>query len=248
MSHLAESPSSRRLKPAPVPVELDLELPPEVSAAAFAIDDIDAVLAALDGGETANELPQTFAKKRRGEYLAGRHAAAHALRRLGLPTRVERGPNGLPVWPAGALGSIAHGAGVACALCVRAGDWLSIGVDVERVFRENEARELAPAIAHQDELLLLRTALPNARTGQRLAVLFSAKESFFKSLYPLTGTFLEFCDARLVSVGMTSTERGVLAIRLERDGSPVLPRGRTLQARFSLNARRVETAVLLGKE
>ena len=114
------------------------------------------------------------------------------------------------------------------------------------MLHDAEARELAPAIAHQDELFLLRAALPHARSGQRLSVLFSAKESFFKCLFPLTGTFLEFSDARLVSVGMTSRQRGVLAIRLERPCGNGLPSGSTLQARFALGARRIESAVLLG--
>jgi len=228
------------------PVELDLALPPDVAAFALAIDDLSAVLAALEGSDAASSLPGTFALKRRAEYLAGRYAAASALGALGLPGRVERSSRGLPLWPPGSVGSISHGGGLACAVCGREERWRSIGVDVERVLHDTEARELAPAIAHQDELFLLRAALPQVRSGQRLSVLFSAKESLFKCLFPLSGTFLEFSDARLVSVGTTSGQRGLLSLRLERGCGSALPSGRTLQAHFSVSARRIESAVLLG--
>ena len=248
MSHIVEASSSQRSPSSgALPrLQLELDLPAECRVAALPIDDLSGVLAALDGPDSVDELPGTFAMKRRAEYLAGRHAAVLALRELGLPTHVERSANGLPVWPSGAVGSISHGGGLACAVCARAEHWRSLGVDVERVLHDTEARELGPAIAHPDELFLLRSSLPHVRSGQRLSVLFSAKESFFKCLFPLTGTFLEFSDARLVSVGMTSRQRGVLAIRLERSCGPDLPSGRTLQARFALGARRVESAVLLG--
>ncbi len=229
-------------------VALELDLPPDVSSAAFAIDDLGGVLSALAASQAAGDLPDCFALKRRAEYLAGRHAAALALCALDLPRRVERGPTGLPVWPDGAVGSISHGGGLACALCARQQHYRSLGVDVERVLHDAEARELAPTIAHQDELFLLRAALPHARSGQRLSVLFSAKESFFKCLYPLTGSFLEFSEARVVSVGLSSRQRGTLSIRLERDCGASLPSGRTLQARFALGARRIESAVLFDTE
>jgi enterobactin synthetase component D len=239
-SSLQRSPSAEAL----TRVELELDLPSDVSSAAFAIDDLGGVLSALDASEAAGDLPHGCAPKRRAEYLAGRHAAALALSALHLPSRVERSPTGLPVWPNGAVGSISHGGGLALAVCARQWQYRSVGVDVERVLHDAEARELAPAIAHQDELFLLRAALPHARSGQRLSVLFSAKESFFKCLYPLTGSFLEFSEARVVSVGMSSHQRGTLNIRLERDCGACLPSRRTWQARFALGARRIESAVL----
>jgi len=79
MTNIAEV-SSRQRTTSPgalTRVELELELPSEVSAFALAIDDPPAVLAALDGPGTA--LPGAFAMKRRAEFLAGRYAAGLAL-------------------------------------------------------------------------------------------------------------------------------------------------------------------------
>jgi enterobactin synthetase component D len=230
------------------PAEVALELPADVAARAFDIADLDGVLATLSASTLAREVPTTFARKRRAEYLAGRHAAAQALRSLCLPETVGRGVDGLPLWPVGATGSIAHGAGVACALAARRDGYRSLGVDVERVLGQAECVALAPAIARKDELLLLRGALCHARSGQRLSVLFSCKESLFKCLYPLTRQFLEFVDVQLVSVGMSSLRQGLATLRLERDCGAGFTRGLTLPVRFALGERRTWSAALLEME
>src|SRR5688572_18568678 len=114
MTNVAEVSSSQRMqREGPLSrVELGLELPPDLSAVAVALDDPSSVLLALDGSAAAADVPGAFALKRRAEYLAGRHAAGHALSALGLPARVGRSPNGLPLWPPGAVGSITHGGGL----------------------------------------------------------------------------------------------------------------------------------------
>src|SRR6185436_2072274 len=126
---------------------------------------------------------------------------------------VGRTLDGLPAWPPGVVGSITHGGGVACAAVARADRYRAVGVDIERVLEDSESAELWPSIAHADELLLLKSALPYARLGQRLSILFSCKESLFKALFPLTHEFLEFWDVRLVSVGMSSRYQGILRLR-----------------------------------
>ncbi|HEV8246649.1 MAG TPA: 4'-phosphopantetheinyl transferase superfamily protein [Polyangiaceae bacterium] len=227
------------------PEPLGLELPPDLHVAAFDISDLGAVIEALSGFCSESELPARFARKRRAEYLAGRCAASRALSELGIGSRVGRAMDGLPAWPPGVVGSITHGAGVACAAVALADRYRALGIDIERVLEDAESSELWPSIAHTDELLLLKSALPYTRLGQRLSVLFSAKESLFKALFPLTHEFLEFCDVRLVSVGMGSRYQGLLMFRLERSIDSEFASGSTYRARFFLGPERIESAVML---
>ncbi len=245
MQELAESrPIPKLPDTSPLPaLELGLELPSQLHLSAFDISDEATALAALLGSE--NELPPSYGGKRRLDYLAGRAAAARALTALGISASVGRGVDGLPAWPAGVVGSIAHGGGAACAVVARGDRCRSVGIDVDRVLEDFEALELASSIAHPDELFLLRSALPHTRPGQRLSILFSAKESMFKCLFPLTHEFLEFFDVRLVSLGMASRYQGVLSLRLERSIGSDFECGTTLRARFFLGPERIESAVVL---
>ncbi len=247
MLELAESRPSQKLPDArSLPAaELGLELPADMHVAALDISDESAVIDALAGTYSESELPASFNRKRKAEYLAGRCAAACALATLGIRARVGRAVNGLPSWPPGVVGSIAHGGAVACAAVARQDKCSSLGIDVERVLEDAEALELGASIAHVDELFLLKSALPYTRPGQRLSILFSAKESLFKCLFPLTCEFLEFSDVRLVSLGMASRYQGVLSLRLERSIGSAFDCGRTLRARFFLGPERIESAVML---
>lgn len=109
---------------------------------------------------------------------AGRVAVAAALDALGEHGRPSRDEHGRPVWPAGTTGAVAHGAGLAVAVCVRTdgdGPVRTLGVDVERM-------------ADVGERVARRVALPGDRgpsspaDEHARAVRFSAKEAAYKAL------------------------------------------------------------------
>ncbi len=140
--------------------------------------------------------------KRRREFATVRACARVALAQLGLPPGpILPGPRGAPRWPAGVVGSMTHCEGYrACAVApqerVRA-----IGLDAE-------PNGVLPAgvlriISLEEERAML-AGLP-AGTGvcwDRL--LFCAKESVYKTWFPLTQRWLDFSEA---------------AVRLEPDGT-----------------------------
>jgi 4'-phosphopantetheinyl transferase EntD len=117
--------------------------------------------------------------KRRREFAFGRACARAA---LGANVSIAVGPGGAPIWPVGVSGSITHTDDYAAAAVTRAG---YIGIDVESLARIAEIENLAS-----------RVALPSERAVP-VGVVFSAKESVYKCLYPTAGRFLEFADVEL---------------------------------------------------
>lgn len=116
--------------------------------------------------------------KRRRTFAFGRACARAA---LGREIAIPIGQGGAPVWPAGVTGSITHTDEHAAAAVGRG----PIGIDLET---------LAHAARTPD--LLAMVALPSER-DQPAALVFSAKESVYKCLYPTAGHFLEFHDVEL---------------------------------------------------
>jgi 4'-phosphopantetheinyl transferase EntD len=106
---------------------------------------------------------------------------------------VPKSSSGVPNWPAGIVGSLAHDSEVAVAAMARRRDFSSLGVDVE------PAQPLDP-----DLLPIVATAAERRTMGDDLLqgrLLFAIKEAVYKAVYPLDGTFLDHHD---VEVSMTS--------------------------------------------
>jgi 4'-phosphopantetheinyl transferase EntD len=149
-------------------------------------------------------LPQELAfiaravEGRRREFATGRACARTALTRLGQPpVPLLPGGRGAPDWPEGIVGSITHCAGYRAAAVARRKNVVSLGVDAE-------PNELLPDHGFLEFIAL---AEERARLGELAArmpgtcwdrLLFSAKESIYKTWFPLTGRWLDFESADVV--------------------------------------------------
>lgn len=133
--------------------------------------------------------------KRRTEFLLGRAAASFALKQLGFdnPPPVLQGERREPLWPEGIVGSITHCGPWAIAAAARRSVALTIGIDLERV--SGVHTDLNNLICHPTELDWIGT---DQAHSQRLAMIFSAKESTFKAFYPLCKRFIDFQEVRLM--------------------------------------------------
>lgn len=166
---------------------------------------------------------QGAAPKRLGEFLAGRLAAREALRPFGLAgCCVATGAAREPLWPAGLEGSISHSvfSGEGVALCaVRPGKG-GLGLDLEAWLAEGQARTLWPGIVDEEEWGRLEASVRavGLSRAEGLTLVFSAKESLFKALYPRVGRYFDFLDARWLA--MTSQ---TLVLELNIPLTPVLP-------------------------
>ncbi|MBC9251635.1 4'-phosphopantetheinyl transferase [Pseudomonas alcaligenes] len=167
--------------------------------------------------------------KRQGEYLAGRLCARQALQQLcGQALVPGRDEDGVPIWPAGTLGSITHGAGQAAALVARSGDWQGLGLDLEKGLSAERAAKLAGEILTPAELQ--RGAGLHPDEFARLVTLtFSLKESLFKALYPLVLTRFYFHDAELLEWN----DAGQARLRLLLDLHPDWHSGRELDGQYA---------------
>lgn len=166
-------------------------LPPEVAAAEAFSDSPHASLFPEEEGIIARAVD-----KRRREFATARTCAREALAQLGIaPAPITRGPGGAPDWPDGVTGSITHCAGYRACAAARTSDVISIGIDAEPndVTPEGVLRTIADdaEVAH---IGALSAARPDVHWDR---LLFSAKESVYKTWYPLTGRWLGFEDAAI---------------------------------------------------
>ncbi|MEV7414887.1 4'-phosphopantetheinyl transferase superfamily protein [Streptomyces sp. NPDC089919] len=130
------------------------------------------------------ELAEGMEPYRRADFLIGRSALHRALRAAGLNAGAVLFDGPRPRLPAGIAASISHSDGVAVAVAGPAGRFRSVGVDLELT-------ELPAAAAHLvlagPEAGLLRGPAGPRAAGERLRVLYSAKEAAFKALSPVLG-------------------------------------------------------------
>ena len=131
--------------------------------------------------------------KRRAEFRAGRVLARRLLPAVGCGEVAVPADGRRPVWPDGVLGSITHTQGI-CAVAVAARNGLrGVGLDIERAGAVEEKlfrRILGP----EEEAWVAARPEPPEHWG---TVLFSAKESFYKSLADIHPHFVGFHDVRV---------------------------------------------------
>jgi enterobactin synthetase component D len=162
----------------------------------------DAAFALPPGPEAGSRLPQALrhaTQKRQREFFAGRWCAEQALLCLGAgSTHVGIAEDRAPIWPDGLVGSITHTGDFAAAAVAWAADIAGLGIDSERIIGPAAARDIAD-ICMVDEATLFEA--PHGRSFCEFCTfVFSAKESVFKCLFPLTRKFLEFSDVRITSI------------------------------------------------
>ncbi|MGA5470498.1 4'-phosphopantetheinyl transferase family protein [Streptomyces arboris] len=184
-------------------------------------------------------------RKRRNDFATARACARRAMGRLGLePVAVLHGKRGMPLWPEGIVGSLTHCDGYRAAALARAADVLSLGVDAEPHAQLPEGvGELVVRPSERE-----RFAGPPAGEAGGIhwdRLLFSAKESVFKTWYPLTLTELDFDEADLTFHREDedgATAGGTFTARLLRT-DPALPP--VLDGKWRVEEGIVATAVLL---
>jgi 4'-phosphopantetheinyl transferase EntD len=175
--------------------------------------------------------------QRRLEFATGRHCAQSALAALGRGSAaLGRESDGRPRWPPGIVGSISHCEGACVAAAAEERAVALLGVDVEP--RAPLPEGVLSLVASPEEIAALPYHASSMSCPAPLdTVLFSAKESVFKALYPGLQRFFAFDDVSLVVSG-----QGRFEVRLQ----PQLAReaGRDdLVGRFALTRDYVLTAI-----
>lgn len=158
---------------------------------------------------------------RRQEFTGGRLCARRALAARGIrhhPLEVNR--DGCPRWPANIIGSITHSAGVCGVVVAGRHQFRAIGLDVEIV--EQVTRDLWPRICTPEEGVWLASHREPERR-RWAALIFSAKEAFYKCQYGLTRQWLDFHDV-IVDLESDHLSPGCFTLRPRR-GIALLQQG-----------------------
>lgn len=189
----------------------------------------------------AVRLPDRLAEaplRRQQEYLAGRQCAAEALRLLGSSEWAQdigSGPAGEPLWPAGYVGSITHTRGLASAAAARTSEARAMGFDLEFVVAPERMARVSRVVLHACETRLKASGFDPMTV---FTLMFSAKESLFKCLYPLVGIRFDYRDA---AVRRIDVDEHRVEMELLTSLGVGFHRGRRLVGQFSVEASLVST-------
>ncbi len=176
--------------------------------------------------------------KRQREFAAGRHCAREALAHLGhAAVALPVGPGRAPVWPPGIIGSISHTNDIAIAAVARRSDLGSLGIDVESA--DPLDPDLIGLVCSKEELAALADEGLQPEPGAKL--IFSAKESVYKCLWPLTGMFLEFHAIRIC------IDSARLRFRVHSDDQRLSALARQIRGRYRNSGPVLVTCAWTGK-
>jgi 4'-phosphopantetheinyl transferase EntD len=183
---------------------------------------------------------------RRAEFTTVRTCARIALAELGVaPGPVLSGPKREPLWPAGIVGSITHCDGYRAVAVARTADVISLGIDAEPHAALPDG--ILERVTRPAERAHLRS-LPPGPHWDRL--LFSAKESVYKTWFPLAGRWLGFEDAELTFTPGPDPARGTFTARLLVADRPAVAGAplTTLTGRYAVGGGLLATAIALMEE
>lgn len=135
-----------------------------------------------------------YNEKRKQEYLAGRYCAIKAFEKVGVTlTELEFDKNRAPLWPKDYCGSISHTKKYAISVISK--NLKSVGVDLEIIISAERFHKIKKMFCSEKEYELIT---PNIELYGTL--IFSAKESLYKLINPLTKKYFGFKDATLISI------------------------------------------------
>lgn len=135
-------------------------------------------------------------QKRKIEFCIGRLAAHASLSQIStrkIPILI--GKYNEPLWPDGIVGSISHSGKMAIAAVARMDVAAGIGVDIE-LMPNNISANFIDEVCSVNEAIWAND-MPEKRL-ERAIMVFSAKESIFKTFFPIVHCVLDYKDVELI--------------------------------------------------
>ena len=143
--------------------------------------------------------------KRKREFMAGRLCAQRALQDIGIhDSQVQVAKDRSPVWPKGIIGSISHTDAFAAAAVVSLTALRSIGVDSERMVEDWLVDVIRRECLTTTEDTYLQYCSNSCDIRVLSTLFFSAKESVWKAMYPLTKELFEFRDVEICAFNFSA--------------------------------------------
>lgn len=171
---------------------------------------------------------------RKQEFQRGRVCAAEALNSLGEYNHyiVEVEDDRSPIWPRGVVGSISHCKKYSCSVAASSAELTAVGIDLESTVRVQD--KLARMIQFDSDI----QSDSRLSSTELLSLIFSAKESLYKALYPQVKCYFGFEDAALTEV----TESN-FSIKLINDLSCDYKKGASFKGNFLFFDEHVLTVI-----
>ena len=177
--------------------------------------------------------------KRVREFAAGRLCARRALAEFGIVNfAVEVADDRQPIWPASMVGSITHTAGFCAAAVAERESVTALGLDSEVV--GDVSVGIWSRVCVPGERAWVR-ALPASQQPAAVALIFSAKEAFYKCQYPVVHERLGFQDVRVEAPW--GAPDGLFRIHATRSIAMCLRRAMPLQGRYLFHEEFVTAGV-----
>lgn len=136
-------------------------------------------------------------KKRKAEFLAGRWCAMQCLVKFGINECVSIGKSREPIWPSGYLGAITHTSNIAAAIVAPDSGYAGLGVDIENLISKDLCDIFPQVMVPHEEVFCCSQALSNE---QVCTLVFSAKESFFKAVFPRVRQYFNFHAVEVIGL------------------------------------------------
>lgn len=134
--------------------------------------------------------------KRKAEYLAGRYCGQRLLQNKASSTIIGTYQR-VPQWPYGWCGSISHTEKYVIVVVVPQSVRLMPGIDIENLSQSIALESVDMFASFEEKFFLLRSKLPYYIA---VLILFSAKESLYKSIWNRVKRFLDFQLARIIEL------------------------------------------------
>lgn len=180
------------------------------------------------------------AMKRKLSFIGGRLCAESALKRIGFPNAiVARHDSGAPIWPDGVVGSITHTDQFAYAVACRAINAVSLGIDSENIFSDATLKDVRQLCCTTNENINLFKSTNNNLVG---TIIFSAKESLYKSIHSHINRFVDFSEIELTSIDWYLSRVHMQPVK-EGDLNPVVSQ---CHAYFCISNNSVHTSVQMS--
>ena len=138
----------------------------------------------------------SLSPQRKASFLAGRLAVKNAFLDLGLrPKNIKVGLHKHPIWPDNIKGSISHCNNYSIAtLDSSCYTEENIGIDFQDIINNKEIKLISDTVLTKSELKFLGMDVKGWDKEEIFTLIFSAKESFFKAMYPQIKQYFNFKD------------------------------------------------------
>lgn len=175
--------------------------------------------------------------KRRCEYLSGRIAAQTLLKRVQNHDNVIQSQMRTPIWPRGWVGSISHTDQYAIAILIPQNKRYTPGIDIVE-FNPDAFEEIAEMFTNENERnLLIKNEIDY---NLALHIVFSAKESLYKSIYPQVNKFLGFETSIVTNINIKNQ---TITLQLVNTLTANLPAGYLHTAYYQIDKNKVVTLI-----